>query len=38
MKIGKPRRKVTVEPIRDPVPKPEPAPAPTTPAKHLVPS
>jgi hypothetical protein len=35
MKIGKPRRKVTVEPIRDPVPKPEPAPA-KTPAKHAV--
>jgi len=35
MKIGKPRRKVRVEPIQDPVPKPERVPA-TTPAKEVV--
>jgi hypothetical protein len=35
MKVGKPRRRVTVEPIRDPVPQREPAPV-TAPAKEVV--
>jgi hypothetical protein len=35
MKIGKPRRKVTVEPIRNPVPKEKTAPA-RTPAKRVL--
>ena len=32
MKIGKPLRRVTVEPVEDPVPRKEPQPAPSTPA------
>ncbi len=35
MKVGKPRRRVTVEPIRNPVPAREPAPA-TRPAREVV--
>jgi hypothetical protein len=38
MKIGKPRRRVTVEPVRDPVPKPETVPTPAAPTKVVAPS
>jgi hypothetical protein len=35
MKVGKPRRRVTVEPIRDPVPRREPAPV-RSPTREVV--